>query len=312
MSNQLTIGVTGVAGGVGQSILKALELSDLDLKIVRIDCCDGAGFYFPSKFPVENMKFKKDILGNIDWQKIIDEYNLDAIIPGSDYDILDLSAFKGLYKDVFSFKVQNCHLLVSDQNLVNACSDKFETQTLLSKYSTPYPHTYINPEYVMVQKPRRGSGSVGFKRLKPNITNWKDIVLQEYIDGVEYTCSVFNPKSNNPSHRFTFISKRELRHGATYKAWYRDDAEIEELLLWICECLKPVGPLNVQLRRDRNNKLWVIELNCRCSGTTAYRAACGFNEPDMLIRSYVLGEELKQMNIKPLRMLRYWNEVYDQ
>lgn len=51
------------------------------------------------------------------------------------------------------------------------------------------------------------------------------------------------------------------------------------------------GPLNVQLRVI-DGKIYIFEINPRFSGTTAFRALAGFNEPDILIRHHLLGETI--------------------
>lgn len=53
------------------------------------------------------------------------------------------------------------------------------------------------------------------------------------------------------------------------------------------------GPLNIQCRWFRD-ELVVFEINPRFSGTTLLRALAGFNEPDLLIRLHVLGEEIER------------------
>ena len=53
------------------------------------------------------------------------------------------------------------------------------------------------------------------------------------------------------------------------------------------------GPLNIQCRWWRD-ELIVFEINPRFSGTTMLRALAGFNEPDLLIRQAVLGEEIER------------------
>jgi carbamoyl-phosphate synthase large subunit len=52
------------------------------------------------------------------------------------------------------------------------------------------------------------------------------------------------------------------------------------------------GPLNLQLRMV-NGQALVFEINPRFSGTTSLRAMVGYNEPDVLIRRHVLGENLE-------------------
>jgi carbamoyl-phosphate synthase large subunit len=53
--------------------------------------------------------------------------------------------------------------------------------------------------------------------------------------------------------------------------------------------LRSVGPLNVQLRLAHGRPL-VFDLHPRFSGTTALRADAGFNEADLLLRSFLDGD----------------------
>lgn len=53
------------------------------------------------------------------------------------------------------------------------------------------------------------------------------------------------------------------------------------------------GPLNIQCRWFEDD-LVVFEINPRFSGTTLLRALAGFNEPDLLIRLHVLGEQIER------------------
>lgn len=51
------------------------------------------------------------------------------------------------------------------------------------------------------------------------------------------------------------------------------------------------GPMNFQGRLV-DNRFYVFEVNARFSASTSIRALVGFNEPDLLIRKYVLGEDI--------------------
>ena len=67
--------------------------------------------------------------------------------------------------------------------------------------------------------------------------------------------------------------------------------------------------LNVQLRNTDRGPV-PFELNIRCSGTSAFRAHFGYNEPEMLIRHYVLGEPISAPEVRPGFVFRYWNEIF--
>ena len=54
------------------------------------------------------------------------------------------------------------------------------------------------------------------------------------------------------------------------------------------------GPLNIQCRVCGDD-IKVFEVHPRFSGTTSIRADVGFNEPDILIRNYLFGEQFGRL-----------------
>jgi len=69
------------------------------------------------------------------------------------------------------------------------------------------------------------------------------------------------------------------------------------------------GPLNIQCRLVKG-KVYVFEINPRFSGTTSLRAMMGFNEPDILIRKHLLGENIHaHFSYREAVILRGLNEV---
>ncbi len=60
----------------------------------------------------------------------------------------------------------------------------------------------------------------------------------------------------------------------------------------IARQLSSTGPLNIQCRLVKG-EVKVFEINPRFSGTTSLRAMVGFNEPDLLIRKHLLGQEIE-------------------
>lgn len=304
----LKIAVTGMGGGVGQSILKALRMSDLDLHITCIDISmNSAGLYWGNDYKIlSNLKDQKTLPD--DWFDFIEEAGINVVIPGSDYDLIPFAGLKYWFKD------QGVHVLVSDLDLINSCVDKAWTTKLLRKHELPFP-LFQGLGYPFVAKPVRGSGSVGmrivrtqddFKRALDELGN--DYFQQEYLDGPEYTCSVFCDRDGQVIQ--TFMLERELRYGTTYSAKVGYWEDIDMLLREIGSKLKPYGPLNVQLRRTAHG-LVPFELNCRCSGTTAIRAYYGYNEPEMMIRHFVLGEDVKPEPKRAGQVYRYWNEYFE-
>ena len=305
----LRVGVTGVGGGVGQSIIKALQMSDLTIEIVAIDITDSsAGFYMDGiseRVVLPNLKGRS--YPSVGWHNYVYSGNLDCIIPGSDF---DLAALSGVRDEWGAF---GCKVLVSDYVLVTTCDDKYVTGQVLDYEGIRVPKIYSSMDSVtfpVIVKPRIGSGSRGVVKVNskeemPEITD--ELMVQEYLEGEEYTCAVFVDRYGDVVSSIQL--RRELVNGTTYKAEVCFERSIHQLIVKIGKAVKPRGVLNIQLRDTERGPV-PFELNCRCSGTTAIRAHFGYNEPEMLIRHYVLGESLKTPKITQGKAFRYWNETY--
>jgi len=309
---KIRVGVTGVGGGVGQSIIKALQMSSLDLDILAIGIAyDSAGLYFDG--------VRQRVISNLkgldyppaDWHTMVRGNRLDCIIPGSDYDLKALSNVRDEWGGL------GCKVLVSDNDLVSVCEDKYMTAQVLKNRYIDAPETFFQEhvnKFPVIVKPRVGSGSRGVikvnsKEEMPEITY--DLFIQEYLSGREYTCSVFLDHFGEVVG--TFQLQRELKNGTTYKGRVVFEPEIHKLLVRIGKAFLPRGMLNVQLRMEEQGRGPVpFEINCRCSGTTAIRAHFGYNEPEMLIRHYVLGQRLETPKVKKGMAYRYWNETYKE
>ena len=169
----------------------------------------------------------------------------------------------------------------------------------------------------MVLKPRDGFGSrhvrviADEEELRFFFGRTERPIVQEYLTlaggDEEYTCAVFVDSAGVPAG--TFMARRDLSGGATYRAEIGHWPALHELLLRIGRALRPRGPLNVQLRRTSRGFV-PFEINIRCSGTSAIRAYYGYNEPEMLLRHYVLAEPLPPVVSRRGYALRYWNEVF--
>lgn len=72
----------------------------------------------------------------------------------------------------------------------------------------------------------------------------------------------------------------------------------------MAEALSSRGPLNFQCRVV-DGVVRVFEINPRYSGTTSLRAMAGVNEPDLMLRTHVLGEDIpRDLMPRPVRIIR--------
>jgi carbamoyl-phosphate synthase large subunit len=313
MSSDLSSGilVTGVGGGVGQSILKCL--SGRGHRILGADSLEvAAGLYVAPKAyltpPVTAPQYASWILD------LCLKENVSIVFPGLD---TELTAFA---REAERFRQNGVIPVISSPSVVSLCDDKLETAQFLTKHGFPAPRTESVETNLpsswplpVVLKPKVGGArskgvflvktrqELDFRLASIDRTNY---VVQEHIEGEEYTCGLvqFDGRCVGP-----IVMRRQLRDGDTYRAFVAREPAIEQLLLAVAAKLQPYGPCNFQLRL-RAGVPYIFEINDRCSGTTYARALAGFNEP-LLCVEYLKTGRLVAPPIRDLVILRYWKEL---
>lgn len=313
MRKRIKVAVSGVGGGVGQSIIKALYARDIE--IIGLDSEHLAtGLYAVKKGFIipyaQDPKFLENVLS------ICEKENCTFYFPGLDAELPILSRNRKQFNNI------GTTIVVSEPEVIDICDDKLLTYIFLSKNNILTPSTYTLNDFLnrknaidfpLVVKPRKGgarSKNVFLLKRKLDLDRLVDknfevdnFLAQEYIEDSEYTCGTINFSGK---HFGTIIMKRILRDGDTYKCFSEKNAQIEKNIAKIMHLLKPFGSCNVQLR-VKNGSVYIIELNARCSGTTAARAIAGFNEPRMTI-DYLLYGKIPKFTIKYISIFRYWKE----
>lgn len=312
---KIAIAVTGVGGGVGQSILKALANSDYTLIGLDGEAL-GAGLYAVPEAYVIPYANHPTFLSHV--RKICVEQRCKLLFPGLDAELSVLSRNRESFQEADTFVV------VSNPEVIEICDDKLLTSEFLIKNGIAAPFTYdlndllekkVEIPFPLVIKPRKGgarSQNVSMVADRHEIDRMLDnksfdinnYVAQEYLEGDEYTCGSvsFNGKCFG-----VIVMRRILRDGDTYKCFVERNPAIYEAVERIITVLKPTGGCNVQLRM-KNGVPYVFEVNARCSGTTAARALAGFNEP-IMIADYILQGKTPIYSISDISILRYWQEL---
>lgn len=307
------IAITGVGGGVGQSIVKCLQNTNYEL--VKIDGeLLATGLYTSgTSYLGEYAKNEKKYIARI--IEICQKEKCSILFPGLDRELQVLAQYKNeIYRQT------GTRIIVSEPSVIDIADDKLLTAEFLKAHGFAAPVTVIASAYKDFQYPgilkmkKGGARSIGTYTVNSEeecakILDQIDVnnyVLQEFIDGDEYTCgSIFTDKLHG-----VIIMKRILRDGDTYKAFVENDQLLEKYVSGVVEALQPFGACNIQFRK-RGNEYFIFEINARCSGTTASRALAGFNEP-LFICNYLLKQEEIKLEAKPVCILRYWNELVVQ
>ncbi|MBI2936431.1 MAG: ATP-grasp domain-containing protein [Chloroflexi bacterium] len=317
----LTVLVTATGAGVGQGIIKALRLSNLPSRIVAADINPGAAGLYRADVGI--------LLPHGSSPRYIDEvilqcrkHQVGAVLVGSDAELPAIAEGKPRIESETRAKV-----IVSSPRVTTIGCDKWATSQFFREKHFRHPRTFIGsgPQsehlfqgqlpFPLIIKPRFGSGSRGVylvqdsEELRVLMRRVKEPLVQEYLGGddQEYTCGVMMTTEGEIPGIVTM--RREIVNGNTYRAWVDDYPEVREEVRRIAEALRPLGPCNIQLRKTDNGVI-AFEINPRFSGTTAIKARFGFNEPEMALRSIVLGETLPNPRLSSGVAFRYWNEVY--
>lgn len=247
------------------------------------------------------------------------EKKITAIISLFDIDLYVLS------KNKKRFAENGIFVVVSEENAIDICNDKWKTYEFLQVNKINCPKTYKNLldlkksiaenkiNYPIVIKPRWGMGSIGIfiaedeeeldlftKKIRKQIFNSylkyessqnieECILFQEKIDGIEYGLDVFNDFSSN---LVSVVAKQKvaMRAGETDVAKTVDTAEYEYIAEKLSKGLKHIGDLDVDIFKTSDNRIFVLELNCRFGGQYPFSHLAGVNYPKQIVK-WLLGED---------------------
>lgn len=303
--------VTGVGGIVGQGLIKCLMTSPYP--VVGLDASEmAAGLYAVKKGylvpPSKDPAFIDRLL------EICAAESVRYLFLGLDMELPIISRVAARFRKAGVIPI------VSTPSVIDLADDKLETVRFLQSQSLPAPRTsdladgyFREFGFPLVLKPRRGgSRSQGLfivaneqeLQYRLGMIDRSNCVVQEYIEGEEYTCGTIN--FDGKCHG-VMVMRRTLRDGDTHKAYVVRDTVIETHVRKVAEILKPFGPCNFQLRL-RDGIPYIFEINPRCSGGSYIRALAGFNEPLMTL-DFLEHGMTPAYEIRPVSIFRYWKEI---
>lgn len=243
--------------------------------------------------------------------------SVDILIPlfEKEYPILDSNRNE--------FKKIGVSLLLSNSSVINTCNDKYSTYEFFKKHDISTPNSWLSVNEIIDQKsnyiikPRDGMGSQGVyiakndKELKFFSNYVSNTIIQEFIEGKEYTIDVFCDKGG----RVVSCVPRErlqVRTGEVSKAITRNHRKIITQAVDICEKLGGIGPLTLQCIEDSKGNIYWIEINPRFGGGVPLSMKAGIDYGKM-IREWAEGKiVVSQMDRfkSDFLMLRYDEAVF--
>lgn len=252
--------------------------------------------------------------------RIVRTKSIDLLVPTIDTELKLLAVNKS------KFARLGCYTLISEPDVVEICQDKRKTYQFLVKNQFDTPLTMSlrnalaakNPNFLCFLKQRDGSAGKGNavaknrKELQFFGKRIKNCIVQEFIDGTEYTCDVFVDFDMKvgcvvPRKRI------EVRTGEVSKGRVVKNRQIMTHCARLIETLRAgPGVVTLQLFLTRNRKIKFIEINPRFGGGVPLSIKAGADFPKWILQRLVG----KKPNIKfdafedGLTMLRYDAEVW--
>lgn len=332
MINVLVTGVGG--GGVGEQLIKALGMStlpvrvigtDLDVEVARHSGADACHSLPRANDPA----YIEKLLG------VCRRESIDVLLPGSEPELKVIAAnADGLRTNVTMVAVNDANVITTCSDKFETTRFLVENgfscpKSWLVRELTELDDIILFP---LIIKPVVGGGSQNVYLIQNDdelrmivaflLRYFDSVLLQEYVGRVdqEYTVGVLFDGQGKlinsiALNRFilTSLSNRIRAPNRTGRVDLGDILAVSsgvsqgrvdsyDLVRQHCEkvgtALGARYAINVQCR-VADGKVMIFEINPRFSGTSSIRAMLGFNEPDILIRKHVLGEDIS--NTPPYR-----------
>jgi predicted ATP-grasp superfamily ATP-dependent carboligase len=213
------------------------------------------------------------------FNRIIEEYKIDFVIPAHDSVVLKLAQNKAELK---------AEIITADEFTCEIARSKKKTYEFFSGEDF-IPHMYYSVEEVnefpVFLKPDVGQGSKGIALAKNKeelvyyTENNPDLLILEYLPGKEYTIDCFT----NSDHQLLFCGMRERRRiksGISVNSMSLDsNEEVVNIAKKINEKLNFKGVWFFQVKVDQDGKLKLLEIAPRIAGTMALYRNKGLNFP---------------------------------
>lgn len=193
------------------------------------------------------------------------------------------------------FAAEGIRVAVSPADTTALCNDKYGTCRRLSSAGIPAAQSYLpadlaseSPAFPLFVKPRHGRGGVGAFSIRDRreldffLDYVLDPVVQEYLDGPEFTIDMLCDFSGRP----VAVVPRErvvIRAGVIDRGRTVKDFSLIALAEACAEALTFAGAVNIQCRVV-NGRPVVFEINPRFSGGIPLTIEAGADFPEMLVR----------------------------
>lgn len=347
-STRIKVLVTGVGGGGhGEQVLKALRMAETHYTIVATDMSPiSKGLYEADRSYIVPAANDSTYISKI--LDICEREDISVLITGSEPELLKISENRGKFEERRILLLINpphvlriCMDKWETYNFLTRNGFDCPKSFLIGKESD-MRSIRILPVVIKPAVAGGGSANVFLAQDQEELNFFVKYLknqglkpmVQEYIGSYddEYTVGVLTDIRDG-NLIGSIAVKRQILSGLSSKIKVKnrcpsksgvdilaissgisqgiidDFPEVRRYCEEIALKLGAKGPINIQCRKV-GEKVYPFEINPRFSGTTSLRALAGYNEPDILIRKHILGEEVTNINYKKGVIVRGLSELY--
>lgn len=261
--------------------------------------------------PVDRPQYVDELI------RFCENRNVDAVIPLIDPELKVLAEARDRFTAI------GTRPMISAPETVRICIDKCRTSEFLQQHGFATPHILSDaelatPNFPLFLKPRIGSSSLGAHRINSQASlvyhrqAGVDIIVQEFIEGDEYTVDVFADFSGKARCAIP-RRRREVRGGEVSKGQAtRHDrmmAEACRLVETLGGCL---GMITIQCFLTPADEIVFIEINPRFGGGVPLSIRAGADSPRWILELLQGRDPAIDMNgwTDGMLMLRYDEGIF--
>jgi len=279
-----------------QCFKKAAQKLNINSSIVTGDYSETAPANFFSDKAYKLPKISdSDYISSI--VEICSKEKISLIVPTIDTELLLLAEQKQYIESS-----TNAKLAISDYEVIDICRDKIKTQYFMENNDFGVPkmisldENFTNLQYPLFIKPKSGSSSINTFKVNNSdeLLTYKSIInepiIQQYIEGEEYTVDVFLDFDSNV---ISIVPRLRIatRSGEISKGRIEKDRQIIDNVKELVKALKPIGHITVQLMKTEDG-IKYIEINPRFGGGAPMSIQAGADSCENYYR-LLLGEKLE-------------------
>jgi carbamoyl-phosphate synthase large subunit len=300
-----TVMVTGVGAIMGYGLLKSLRASDPAVVLVGTDIYDdAAGRAWCDAFAQAPLTASADYPAWL--ERVIRQHAVDLVIPGIEQ---DLHWFSDHREQVAQL---GCGVVLNSRALIDLSRDKWAMDQALAAADEPARiPSYLSGSFAELAQTLGLVWVQSASDFEPHAHLLGEVLMAQPIIGCaeqEFTVAVFGDGEGGSFGSIT-LQRKLAADGSTAKAWVRQEASLDEVVARLCAHFRPVGPTNLQFRRDADGSWKLLEINPRISSTSSMRRAFGYNEAAMCLDFFLNRKAPPTPEIRPGFAVRYIEEL---